>query len=190
MEPAVQASYMKNVLAALERSGHAAALAARAPALVEAIEAVPRMRWLPVAHNVRLVESIVACYGETRGLALLAECVFAQFDSTLWRGFVRSALRLLGREPSDLGRWIPHALSLVFRGCGVWSASPDRETALRVEVHELPAALVEERLWLRSLAIGMTPLFMLCERPGTACLEAVDPAARSARYRLAWKAGD
>jgi hypothetical protein len=56
-----------------------------------------------------------------------------------------------------------------------------------VVVRELPEPLATQRLWLRSLAVGMTPLFTLCGTDGHAALEAVDPRSRSASYRLRWK---
>ncbi len=178
---------MKNVLGALEKQGRLSALAAEAPDLVRTVAEAPRMRWLPVAHNVRLVEAAAACFGAERGLSVLADCVAGQLDSPLWRGFVGSAVRLLGRDPGSLGRWLPQAFSLVFRDCGQWDVEADGEQALRVRVRGLPADLVGHRLWLRSLAIGMTPLFTVCRCSGEAELETVDEAARSAGYRLRWK---
>jgi hypothetical protein len=179
---------MKNVLGALEKQGRLRALEAEAPELVRAVAEAPRMRWLPVAENVRLVEAAAACFGEERGLAVLADCVFAQFESPLWKGFIGSSVRLLGRDPGSLGRWLPQAFSLVFRDCGQWSVEADGEATLRVSVRELPAELASHRLWLRSLAIGMTPLFTVCGCSGEALLESIDAAARSAAYRLRWKA--
>jgi hypothetical protein len=179
---------MKNVLAALEKQGRLGALAAEAPQLVRGVAEAPRMCWLPVAENVRLVEAAAACFGEERGLVVLADCVFAQFESPLWKGFVGSAVRLLGRDPGSLGRWLPQAFSLVFRDCGQWSVEADGEATLRVWVRGLPADLASHRLWLGSLASGMTPLFTLCGCSGEALLESIDAPARSAAYRLRWKA--
>jgi hypothetical protein len=59
---------------------------------------------------------------------------------------------------------------------------------LRVWVRGLPADLASHRLWLGSLASGMTPLFTLCGCSGEALLESIDAPARSAAYRLRWKA--
>lgn len=187
VEPSVQASYMKNVLAALEKQGRVRRLEAEAPDLVRTVTEAPRLRWLPIAWNVRLVEAVAACFGEERGLAILADCVFAQFESPLWRGFIGGAVRLLGREPGSLGRWLPQAFSLVFRDCGQWSVEPDGDGALRVVVRGLPPSVAGHRLWLRSLAIGMTPLFTLCGCSGEARLDAIEAHARCARYRLRWK---
>lgn len=179
---------MKNVLAALEKQGRLAALEAHAPSLICAVREAPRMRWLPVAENVRLVEAAAACFGEERGLAILADCVFAQFESPLWKGFIGSAVRLLGRDPASLGRWLPQAFSLVFRDCGSWQVQSDGDATLLVRVQGLPAELADHRLWLRSLAIGMTPLFTVCRCSGDAALDSSDAAARKAAYRLRWKA--
>ena len=187
--PAVQASYMKNLFAALQTQGNLEALASAAPELVRAVDAAWRVSWLPIALNVETVEVVVASFGEERGLTLLADCVYRQFETPLWRGFIGGAVRLLGTEPGSLGRWIPEAMGLVFRGCGRFSVEPGSEAELSVRVDELPASLAAHRLWLRSLAVGMTPLFTLCGCDGSAQLVEVDEPARRACYRLRWKAG-
>ncbi len=186
--PAVQASYMKNLFAALDAKGKLAPITATQPELVRAVAAALRVSWLPVALNVQTVEAVATAFGEERGLALLASCVYAQFDTPLWKGFIGGAVRLLGTEPGSLGRWIPEAMGLVFRGCGRWSTERTGETELSVRVQELPAALVAHRLWLGSLAIGMTPLFTLCGQDGSARLAEVSEAERRALYLLRWKA--
>jgi hypothetical protein len=178
---------MKNVFAALEKQGRLAPLVRQAPELAREVAAASRMSWLPIAWNVRLVEAAAACFGAERGLEILSGCVFAQFETPLWKGFIGSAVRLLGTEPRSLGRWIPQAFSLVFRDCGRWSVEADAERELRVSVHELPEPLVAHELWLRSLAIGMLPLFTLCGTDGTSELVERDARARRASYRLRWK---
>jgi len=178
---------MKNLFAALEKQGYLAALAREAPELAREVAAASRMSWLPIALNVRMVEAAAASFGEERGLEILAGCVFAQFETPLWKGFIGSAVRLLGTDPGLLGRWIPPAFSLVFRDCGRWSVESPAPHELRAVVRELPGPLATHRLWLRSLAIGMTPLFTLCGTDGRSTLEDVDPRARQASYRLCWK---
>jgi len=178
---------MKNVFAALEKQGRLAALALHDPALAGEVAAASRMTWLPIALNVRMVEAAAACFGELVGLEILASCVYAQFETPLWKGFIGGAIRLLGTQPGRLGRWIPQAMQLVFRDCGSWSVEENGEGELTVEVRDLPEPLAHQRLWLRSLAIGMTPLFTLCGTDGSSELADVDPRARRARYRLRWK---
>jgi hypothetical protein len=187
-EPAVQASYMKNLLAALAALGRLGPVEAADPELVGEVEASARLTWLPVALNVRTVEAVTACFGEQRGLDLLAECVYRQFDTPLWKKFVGGAMKLLGTDPGLLGRFLPEALGLVFRECGRWRIENTDECELTLDVEGLPAPLAAHRLWLRSLATGMTPLFVLCGRDGVSELVEVDPHARRARYRLRWKA--
>jgi hypothetical protein len=186
-EPAVQASYMKNLMAALAALGRLGPVEAADPELVAEVEASARLSWLPVALNVRTVEAVAACFGEQRGIELLAECVYRQFDTPLWKKFVGGAMRLLGTEPGLLGRFLPGAIGLVFRDCGRWRIENTDECELTLEVEELPAALASHRLWLRSLATGLTPLFTLCGCDGTSELALADERAGRARYRLRWK---
>jgi len=187
-QPSVQGAYMKNLFSELEKRGKLAAISARDADLVAEIERASRAGWLPVALNVRTVEAIASIAGERRGLEILAECVFAQFETPLWKNLIAPALRLLGRNPGSLGRWIPAAIRVIFRGCGTWSVERTGETELRVDVHNLPEALAQERLWLRSLGIGMSALFPLSEVDGRADLATYEPAQRRASFTLRWKA--
>ncbi|MGH7286573.1 MAG: hypothetical protein ACREI8_00955 [Myxococcota bacterium] len=127
MGPAVQASYMKNVFAALEKQGRLPALASEAPQLVRAVEAASRMTWLEVELNVRMVEAMAARFGAEPGLQILAGCVHAQFETPLWKGFIGAALRLLGTDPGSLGRWIPRP----WGSCSVTAEAGRRSRARR-----------------------------------------------------------
>ena len=187
--PSVQASYMKNLFAALEAQGKLAALASGAPELLRVVASAPRVSWLPIARNVEMVEVVAAVFGEERGLALLADCVCRQLDTPLWKGFIGGAVRLLGTDPGSLGRWIPEAMGLAFRGCGRWNVERSGAEELGVTVVELPSALAVHPLWLRSLAVGMgAPLFTLCGVSGSAALVERDERAARARFRIQWKA--
>lgn len=185
--PAVQASYMKNLFAALEAIGRLADVEAADPALLREVASAPRLSWLPVALNVRTVEAVVSSVGEERGFALLAECVFRQFGTPLWKNFIGGAMRLLGAEPGALGSWLPEAFSLVFRDCGRFSIERSGEHELTLRVDDLPPALAAQRRWLRSLATGTTPLFTLCGVSGSARLDEVSLTERRARFVLTWK---
>ncbi len=188
--PAVQASYMKNVFGTLRERGHLERVAQRDPGLAAEVEAAARLSWLPVELNVRMVEAVVGAYGDPAGLEILSDCVLAQFDSPLWKNFIGGAVRLLGRDPASLGRWLPKAFQLVFCDCGFWVVEASGDHELTVSVADLPTPLAEHRAWLRSLAIGMKPLFALCGTDGTCDLVSVDAAMGRARYRLAWKPRD
>lgn len=183
--PAVRAAYMQNLLSILEARGLREIL--DRGGLAGEIEAASRLAWLPVTFNISVVEAICAELGEEPGLELLAVCVHEQFETPLWSGFVGPAIRLLGREPGGLGRWIPKALDIMFRNCGAFSISPDGDATIVIEAHGLPDSLCNHRLWLRSLGIGFRALFAICTTPGTSDLESFDPEGRTARYRLTWK---
>ena len=78
-------------------------------------------------------------------------------------------------------------VSLMRKFCGVWTAERTGDCELKVQVRELPSELLHHRLWLRSLGIGMTPVFMICDTDGHGDLESVDEATASAVFRLHWK---
>jgi hypothetical protein len=134
----VQASYMKNLFAALDAKGQLATLAAADPELAREVAAASRVTWLPISLNLRTVEAIVGTVGEERGLRLLADCVYAQFGTALWKGFVGGALR---QPPSAC----PGAPGRSHHAYGERSA----EAEPTVSIHGLPAALAAHGLWLR-----------------------------------------
>lgn len=185
-EPAVRASYMKQLFATLGARGVLEAIDRHDPELVRQVEAASRVSWLPVSLNVRAVEAAAASLGDEQALALFAECVYGQFETPLWHNFISGALRLLGRTPGSLGRWIPQAIQIIFRDCGKWSVENRAPNELTLTVRELPPELAAHRLWLRSLAVGMTPVFLLCNTKGSSELVEVDAEARGATYLLAW----
>lgn len=187
-QPAVRAAYMKDLFSALEARGCLAAIARRDGALLEEVANASRVAWLPIALNVRTVKALCEELGEDRGLERLAECVYAQFEGPLWRSFIAPAVRLLGRDPGSLGRWLPRALQIVFRDCGSWSAELTREGELTVVARDLPPDLAGHRLWLRSIGVGMRPLFLVCGTDGTSALTNLDAEAGRATYVLSWKA--
>ncbi len=186
-DPTVQSSYMKNLFAALARRGALDVLEAGAPDTVAAVAAAGRMRWLPIEHNLRTVSVLCRARSQRPALELLADCVHEQFDTPLWKPFVSGAVRLLGRDPAHLGRWIPKAFSVVFRDCGHFAVEPTGNAELRVTLSEIPDLLLGERLWLSSLGVGMRPIFAVCGLDGVAEQVDLDRNARTARYRLAWK---
>jgi hypothetical protein len=187
-DPSVHAGYMKDPFASLDARDLLAPIAQAQPELVRAVEEASRSAWLPVELNVRLVEEPCRVAGDERGLVTLAECVHAQFESPLWNTLVSGAVRLLGLDPGRLGRWMPRAYGLIFRDCGTWFVEKTGPTELRVALQGLPASLASHRLWLRSLAIGMRSLLLLCRVEGSADLLETKPHLRSARFGLTWKA--
>ena len=186
-EPAVQSSYMKNLVSLLEKRGVAAELRQVDAELFDAIEAASRMSWLPAAMNVRMVEVMAERFGEARGLELLTDCLYAQFETPLWKNFVGGAVRLLGTNPGSLGRWIPQAYRLVFRCCGKWSTRSPDATTLEVVASEMPLVLASHELWLRSVAAGIGSVFRLCEMDGRSRLREVDTVGGRATFELTWK---
>jgi hypothetical protein len=187
-EPAVQASYMKNVLEALERLGpDGRAVREADPELVQEVLRAPRMWWMPITWNLRLVEAAERALGEPRAREILTTCIHGQLDTPLWRNFARGAVRLFGLDPGSLVRWLPRAISVAFRGCGVWRAARAGEGSALLEVSDLPGELARHAAWIQSMGASGLALFRLCGVRGEVRLVAHDPATGSARFELRWE---
>jgi hypothetical protein len=185
--PSVQASYMKNSAAILARCGADGAAVLRAdPELFEQIEAAWRTAWLPISFNLRLAEACARAIAPERQLELFATMLVEQFESPLWNTLVRGGLRLLGREPGALTRWLPAAVALVFRNCGSWSAQRIDPLRAEVSAEELPKELATHRVWLESMGAAAVAIGHLCDTQGRSELVARDAEAGRARLAFSW----
>ena len=187
-DPSVQASYMKNSAAILARSGApGAAVLGSDPSLFHLVGEAGRTAWLPISCNLRFVEAVERGVGWPSGLELIASTLVDQFETPLWRTLVQGGLRVLGREPAALARWLPTAVRLVFRDCGDWSVA--RLGPQRVEVRgaDLPKELAEHRLWLEAMGAAAHALGRLCGTRGHGQLVEQDPVQRCARLVFDWE---
>jgi hypothetical protein len=186
--PSVQAGYMKNFAAAVDRLGASGTRVQQAdPELFQAIEDASRLSWMPVEWNVRMVHALHRALGAERTHAFLSQMIHSQLDTPMWRGFVQGAVRLLGLDPGSLAKWLPHAYGIMFRHCGQWSAHRDDVDEARFEVRDLPESLAQDRLWLGSIRSGLYALYQLCGTQGEAELAEVDEESGRVRFRLTWK---
>jgi hypothetical protein len=184
--PAVQSSYMKNLFLGFEARGLREGVRVRDPELEEEVAAAGRLSWLPIAINIRTVDALCDLLGESDGLEVLAECVYGQFETPLWKPLIGGGLQLLGRDPGRLARWLPRAFSVVFRDCGCWEVQQAGARELAVLQSRIPELLISEHRWLRSLGTGMNALFRLCDTRGTVDLLTIDEDLRAVQFRLRW----
>ena len=185
--PSVQASYMKNVAASLERLGAAGEAVRRAdPSLFEEIAAAPRGVWLPVSYNVRWVEAVAKSAGWPGAMTFLAARVQDQFEAPLLRSFVQGSVRLFGLDPGSLVPWLPRGMGLVFRDCGDWSSTRVAPGHVEIRAEDLPKELAGEARWIESIGAGAIATFALCRVAGETQLAAHDAAAGTASISVRW----
>ena len=189
-EPSVQASYMKQFAAQVRTLGVVADdVIAADPELFQAIGAAGRMTWMPIEINLRMVDALYTVLGVERARRFQADQISRQFDTPLWRTFVEGGVRLLGLDPGALVRWLPRALALMFRDCGIWTVERDDETSAAMIGRHLPEVLVAHPHWLDSVAGGIHALFVLCNTSGETRVRECEPALGQARITIGWKPG-
>jgi hypothetical protein len=178
---------MKNSAAILAQSGAAGAAVLRAdPELFEQIATAWRTAWLPISYNLRLVEACARAAGPAQFQAILATTLVGQFDTPLWSALIQGGIRLLGREPAALTRWLPSAVALVFRNCGSWRSRRIDPLHAEVCAEELPKELATHRVWLESMGAAALAIGRLCDTQGHSELVAHDADAGTARYLFRW----
>lgn len=186
--PSVQATYMKQFAERVRLLGAASEpVVASDPELFDAIDRAGRMSWLPVELNVRLIDALYTGLGPARAREFQADQITSQFATPLWRGFIEGGVRLLGLDPAILARWIPRALGLIFKDCGIWTLERRDETSALLRVRGLPPALVEHPHWLDSVSGGVYALFILCKTSGETRVVDVDAERGQAGIALQWK---
>ena len=189
MKPETRALYMKDFAARIDRLPARARDAIRggnAPLFVQ-IEDAGWAAWLPAETNVALTDAVYDTLGPRRGDEFFEKLQLGQFDTPTWRNFIQGALAVLGVDPGRLLKWLPRAVGLMFRHCGVWKAEREGETRSKVRIEALPACCVESRHWLSSVRSALTSVYSPTDREGHVELESVDPAARRACYALRWR---
>ncbi|BDG03803.1 hypothetical protein [Anaeromyxobacter oryzae] len=185
-EPAVRARHLKQTLTAALRTPAAGAVHRFVPAAVlEEIEAAHGSDWLPIGHDVALVRVIHGALGPASHDSFARGVVLEALDGPLLGPMARIVLAAFGRDAAAWARLVPRAWSLVFRNGGAWEVERGAGE-VRLRVRGLPAACVEEPVWLASAASSMAAVLDATGVSGSSTLEGFDPTARAATYALRW----
>ena len=179
---------MKNFLEcvdALEPAARAKVRAALAPDDVRMVHDASPLAWLPVELNLRATEATWRALGPGAREAFFAALGDQDFDSTLLKSTVTTAIRLCGVDPSRLMRWVPRGWSQVFRDDARIAVVDVSANELRIVFDDLPAALARSRAWTESCAASMTAFYRATRRQGTVSVEA-EPDARRMVLVFRW----
>ena len=79
------------------------------------VDEAPPVAWLPVGVNVRATETVWRVLGRGKRVEFFARLGGHDFDSTLLKSVVATAIRLFGVEPLRLLEWVPRGWTQLFR---------------------------------------------------------------------------
>lgn len=156
-EPGLRAAITKTLLDHLARHDTVLEEAVRRrvdPEVLESIEALVAIAYLPIGHHLDVVDAIEQEIG-AEGLQQLFAEVYLEGFSRLGalRGFLDATLRIFSADPMSLGRALPRAWASMSRDLGRFTA-PERvsEQAFETRFVEFPEALLERPAWVWTFA--------------------------------------
>ncbi|MBK6922596.1 MAG: hypothetical protein IPH07_34725 [Deltaproteobacteria bacterium] len=126
------------VLTALERLPHGAAvLAAVAPEAVERIRRSGKLAWIPSDALVSINCAHLEIAGTEQYLDFWRRYVVGSVDNSLYSALFDGALRIFGRNPNGLLKWLGRSWELSSRGLGTVEVVPGVNEC-QIVVTEIP----------------------------------------------------
>jgi hypothetical protein len=184
--PEVRCRHMKLFLECVDedpaRADLRAALSAEDVRLVE--ESAP-VAWLPVAVNVRATETVWRVLGKGAREAFFQRLGGHDFDSTLLKSIVATAIRLFGVEPLRLLEWVPRGWPQIFRDESKIVVKAEGPRRALVTFESLPPELAQSRAWVESVAASMSAFFKPTRKQGT--VQVAEASAKDRRMVLAFE---
>jgi hypothetical protein len=153
------------------------------------IEEAAPVAWLPIGVNLRATEAIWSTLGPGAREDFFRRLGGADFESSLLKATVTSAIRLFGLDPGKLLRWTPRGWSQVFRDQSRLTAIEGTDGAARLAFENLPTVLAESRPWLESVAASLVALYDVTRRSGTVVVEDAQPRTRTMVLLFRWDTG-
>lgn len=186
-EPAVRGRHLKGTVERLAALPEWEAIRARIPpAVLEDVARANGFDWLPVTHDVALVRAGRAVLGADRHRAFAEGVIATAFHGPLLGKLAEAALRLLGRDPGSLARWIPKGWVLMFRDCGRWTVTPAGPGRVALSLAQMAPPCVEDGDWAESVGSSLGAVISLTGAAGRVELARLDRAAREAGYLMTW----
>jgi hypothetical protein len=150
------------------------------------IEETTSVAWLPVEIDLRATEVIWRALDPLARVAFFRRLGDHDFESSLLKSIVTSAIRIFGVEPGRLLHWMPRGWAQLFRDSTRITINTDVAKEARVTFDDLPPQLAESPAWRDSVAASMTAFYGATRREGTVRVESADPLARSMVLLFRW----
>ena len=181
---------MKTFVEAVDRLPEAHARQIRAdtpPEMLAEIDKRGALAWLPVEINIEMTRAVSKTLGDEGAHEFYKSFLLGVFDTSMFRTFVESGLRLLLSDLVAALRYVPLAYPMMFKNCGQWKTVSADEHSAVLELGNLASVCAHEPLWLASATGSLSSLLVLSRREGDCELVDFDADAGWARYRLHWK---
>jgi hypothetical protein len=156
------------------------------PESLAAIRSASWFDWLPLEFDIELAHAVAKVLGPAKDRERACQSVLLAFQSPLLRPFLIGVEKVFGLQPGPLIRQSTRAFQAVFREAG-WMAYAVGQGNQRVLVwSEVPALVLEDRLYLDAIAGAYEALFVLCKLDGSVAVAAIDLARHRAELWFSW----
>lgn len=186
----VRARHMKSRLEAIRQlpAADAERVLARIPAeLQRRVAEAASIEWIDMNVDLDVTRAIYLGLGQARFERFFRDAQAEAFSGPLLKVFVEAVLRVFRVDAAAFAGWIGKGWPLVFRNCGTWRVERVTPGDARLRLEGLPPECARHDVWLRSVSHSLSAFFQVAKEPGECTLEAMDPAAGTATYRISWR---
>ena len=159
--------------------------AALSPEDTRLIDEFAPVAWLPVVVNVRATEAVWRVLGKGKREEFFNRLGGHDFDSTLLKSVVATAIRLFGVEPLRLLEWVPRGWTQLFRDETQIAVKAIGPKHALLSFESLPSELAESRPWVDSVAASMTAFFKATRTQGVVLVD--EASGKDRRMVLSFK---
>lgn len=151
------------------------------------LAAADPMDWLPIEIDVEVVEAVAERMDPERNAALLAARQREEMGSSIFHGFVATALRAFAASPVTMVKRIPDGWARVWKDAGWVSVVSIARNVAVLRVHRLPPVIIGSRAWMTAMPISLQTLYELVGARGTVECRVEDPAEGTVLCTFRWK---
>lgn len=143
--------------------------------------------WLPLEVDIALSHAVEATCGPESDLERARQSLTASMDQKLLRPFIEGVRKVFGLSPKGLLKTSRRAWSSLYRDAGRPRFVDLGANAAALDYEEMPDAVLASEVYLRAIAGAFHALLDLAGVEGEVFVEALDPRARSVRFRVTWR---
>jgi hypothetical protein len=186
----VRARHMKSRLEAIRQlpACDAERVLARIPAeLQRRVADAASIDWIDMGIDLDVTRAIYLGLGQAGFERFFRNAQAEAFSGPLLKVFVDAVLRVFRLDAASFAGWVGKGWPLVFRNCGRWRVERVTPGDARLRLEGLPPECATHDVWLRSVSHSLSAFFIVAKEAGECTLEAMDPDAGTATYRVTWR---
>lgn len=153
---------------------------------IEEIESVSKVAWLPVALDIHLNHAIEEICGPGSNRARSRASTHESLSGGLLGPLVEGVRRVFGLNPSSVMKVLPRGWGALYRNCGVAKVVKLDDKRAAVDFRELPPLVVNDAIYLDSVAGGFHALLDICAVEGDVTVEDPNSDAGTVRFLFVW----